>query len=64
MPVSVDLEGEFGLEDVVLGVPCRLGPRGLIEVDEIPLAAEERDALAAAAAAIRARAADRGEAAA
>ena len=55
VPVSVHLEGEFGLEDVVLGVPCRLGPRGLIEVDEIPLAATERAALAAAADAVRAR---------
>ena len=58
VPVSVHLEGEFRLEDVVLGVPCRLGPRGLIEVDEIPLAAAERSALAAAAAAIRARSAE------
>ena len=55
VPVSVRLEGEYGLEGVVLGVPCRLGPRGLIEVEELPLADSEREALARAAKAIRTR---------
>ena len=55
VPVSVRLEGEYGLEGVVLGVPCLLGPRGLIEVRELALAASERVALARAAAAVRAR---------
>lgn len=57
VPVSVRLEGEYGLEGVVLGVPCLLGPRGLIEVRELALAASERAALGRAAAAVRARAA-------
>ncbi|MCY4451633.1 MAG: malate dehydrogenase [Immundisolibacterales bacterium] len=55
VPVSVRLDGEFGIEGVVLGVPCRLGPRGLIEIEEIPLAQAERSALSRAAAAIRSR---------
>ena len=55
VPVSVRLEGEYGLDDVVLGVPCVLGPRGLIEIEELPLAESERGELARAAAAIRAR---------
>ena len=55
VPVTVRLEGEYGIDGVVLGVPCRLGPRGLIEVEGIPLAESERAALARAAAAIRAR---------
>ena len=55
VPVSVRLEGEYGLEGVVLGVPCRLGPRGLIEVEELPLADPEREALARSAKAIRTR---------
>lgn len=55
VPVSVRLDGEYGVEGVVLGVPCRLGPRGLIEIEEIPLAEAERTALARAAAAVRSR---------
>ena len=55
VPVSVQLEGEYGLEGVVLGVPCLLGPRGLVEVEEIPLDESERNALARAADAVRAR---------
>ncbi len=58
VPVSVRLDGEYGLEGVVLGVPCLLGPRGLIEIEEIPLDGSERRALARAAAAVRARVAE------
>ena len=49
VPVSVQLEGEYGVEGVVLGVPCLLGPRGLIEVVEHPLAETEHAQLARAA---------------
>ena len=63
VPVSVRLEGEYGLAaGVVLGVPCLLGPRGLIEVEEIPLAESERAGLARAAAALEARIAGEGRA--
>ena len=55
VPVSVKLEGEYGLQGVVLGVPCLLGPRGLIEIEELPLEESERTGLARAAAAVRAR---------
>ncbi|MEM9605546.1 MAG: malate dehydrogenase [Pseudomonadota bacterium] len=55
VPVSVALDGEYGLRGVVLGVPCHLGPGGLIAVDEWALAPEERDSLDAAATAIRER---------
>ena len=55
VPVSVRLEGEYGLDGVVLGVPCLLGPRGLIEIEEFSLGESERAGLARAAAAIRAR---------
>ena len=64
VPVSVRLEGEYGLEGVVLGVPCLLGPRGLIEVRELALAAPEQAALARAAEAVRTRVAARRPAAA
>lgn len=55
VPVSVMLDGEYGIRDVVLGVPCHLGATGLIRVEEMPLADEELTALHAAADAIRTR---------
>ncbi len=55
VPASVMLSGEYGIDGVVLGVPCHLGPRGLIEVEELTLSDSERAALHAAAKAIRSR---------
>lgn len=55
VPVSVWLEGEYGIAEVVLGVPALLGARGLLEVVELPLALDELAALRAAAEAIRQR---------
>lgn len=55
VPVSVLLKGEFGISDVVLGVPCHLGKGGLISVEEIKLTNGELASLRAAAEAIRAR---------
>ena len=45
IPVSVRLDGEFGLSDVVLGVPAHLGQTGLLRVEELSLSAEEHSAL-------------------
>ncbi len=55
VPVTVRLEGEFGISDVALGVPCILGVKGLIEVDTMPLSEGELANLHAAAAAVRSR---------
>ncbi|KMW59318.1 Malate dehydrogenase [Candidatus Rhodobacter oscarellae] len=55
VPVSVRLDGEYGIEGVVLGVPAHLGASGLVEVEELRLTEEERDALRRAADAIKAR---------
>lgn len=55
VPVSVMLEGEFGIENVVLGVPAHLGTSGLVAVDQIKLTPSELNALHRAADAIRAR---------
>ena len=55
VPVSVMLAGEYGLNDVVLGVPAHLGASGLIKVDELALSDAETRALKAAAEAIRGR---------
>ena len=55
VPATVMLTGEYGVEDVPLGVPCHLSMRGLAEVEELPISDAERDRLLAAAAAIRER---------
>ena len=55
VPVSVMLDGEFGLNNVVLGVPAFLGLKGLITVEEIRLSTIELKALHAAAKAIQQR---------
>lgn len=55
VPVSVMLEGEYGIDGVVLGVPAHLGPGGLIKVEELRLTQSETAALHTAAEAIRAR---------
>ncbi len=55
VPVSVMLEGEYGIEGVVLGVPAHLGARGFVKVEELRLTDSETAGLHAAAEAIRAR---------
>jgi malate dehydrogenase len=42
LPCSAYLEGEYGLHDVYLGVPCLLGARGVEKVFEVELADDER----------------------
>lgn len=54
-PASVMLTGEYGVEGVVLGVPCHFGAGGLVQVEELRLTESELAALTAAAEAIRAR---------
>jgi malate dehydrogenase len=53
LPCSVWLEGEYGQSGLFLGVPCKLGRRGLEGVVEVVLSADERDALARSADAVR-----------
>jgi L-lactate dehydrogenase len=45
LPVSTLLEGEYGLTDVCLGVPCVVGQGGVRQVVEAPLSPEEKAAL-------------------
>lgn len=49
LTVSVRLDGEFGLSDVCLSVPCVVGRGGVSRIVESRLADEERAALAASA---------------
>ena len=41
--ISAYLDGEYGLKDVCIGVPCRLGSKGIEEIIELPLNKEEFD---------------------
>jgi len=46
-------EGEYGIRDVVIGLPVKLGKAGIEQVVELELTAEEKNALADSAKAVR-----------
>jgi malate dehydrogenase len=58
MPVCAWVEGQYGIKDVYLGVPARLGQGGISGIVELPLADDELEALRTAAEAVRAKQAD------
>jgi malate dehydrogenase len=53
LPCAAWLEGEYGMRDLFLGVPCKLGRRGLEKIYEVELTAAERTALGKSADAVR-----------
>jgi malate dehydrogenase len=53
LPCSVFLQGEYGTRDVFVGVPCKLGARGVEKIIEIKLTADEDAAFKKSAAAVR-----------
>ena len=53
LPCAAWLEGEYGQKGIFLGVPCKLGRKGLERVIEVELTADERAALAKSAEAVR-----------
>ena len=53
LPCAAYLEGEYGINGLYVGVPCKLGARGLEQIIEINLLAEERIALQKSAAAVQ-----------
>jgi len=53
LPCAVYLEGEYGINGLYVGVPAKLGERGIEQVIEIPLTLEERAALQKSAAAVK-----------
>jgi len=53
LPCAAYLEGEYGINGLYVGVPCKLGSRGLEQIIEINLTAEERIALQKSAAAVQ-----------
>jgi malate dehydrogenase len=53
LPCAAWLQGEYGMKDLFLGVPCKLGRRGLEKVIEVELTADEKAALQKSADAVR-----------
>jgi malate dehydrogenase len=53
LPCAVYLEGEYGIHDLFIGVPVKLGAKGVEQVLEIKLTAEEIAALQNSAAAVQ-----------
>jgi malate dehydrogenase len=53
LPCAAWLQGEYGMSDLFLGVPCKLGRKGLEKVIEVELTADEKAALAKSAEAVR-----------
>jgi len=53
LPCAAYLDGEYGIRDSVIGVPLKLGRSGIEQVVELELSAEERQALANSAKAVR-----------
>ena len=53
LPCSVYLQGEYGIRDLFVGVPVKLGARGMEQIIEIKLTAEENAALQKSANSVR-----------
>jgi malate dehydrogenase len=53
LPCAAWLQGEYGMKDLFLGVPCLLGRKGLERVIEVALTQDEKAALAKSADAVR-----------
>jgi malate dehydrogenase len=47
------LQGEYGIDDLYMGVPVRLGAAGVEAIVELELDAQEHEALERSAAAVR-----------
>ncbi len=53
LPCAAWLEGEYGMSGIYLGVPCKLGVRGLEQIIEVELSSKEQVALRKSADAVR-----------
>ncbi len=52
-PVAAHLDGQYGLKDCFVGVPVKLGQKGIEQIIELKLAAEELEALKKSADAVK-----------
>ena len=53
LPCAAYLQGEFGIRDLFVGVPCKLGAKGLESILEVKLSSQEQAALAKSAEAVK-----------
>jgi malate dehydrogenase len=53
LPCAAYLEGEYGIKGLFVGVPCKLGARGIEQIIEITLTPGEQAALQKSAAAVK-----------
>ena len=53
LPCAAWLQGEYGMKDLFLGVPCKLGKGGLQQIIELELTKDEHAALEKSAEAVR-----------
>jgi malate dehydrogenase len=53
LPCAVYLEGEYGIKGLFVGVPVKLGAKGVEQIIEVKLSAEDKAALDKSAASVR-----------
>lgn len=53
LPCAAWLQGEYGMSDLFLGVPCKLGRKGLEQIIEVELTSKERVDLGKSAESVR-----------
>ena len=53
LPCAAYLEGEYGITGLYVGVPCKLGAKGLEQIIQIKLTEDEQTALNKSAEAVR-----------
>jgi malate dehydrogenase len=53
LPCAAYLEGEYGINGLFVGVPVKLGARGIEQIYEVKLTAEEQAMLKKSAAAVQ-----------
>jgi malate dehydrogenase len=53
LPCTAYLEGEYGIDDLYMGVPVKLGAAGIEEIIELELTGDERALLDRSAEAVR-----------
>src|ERR1700687_3294458 len=53
LPCAVYLDGEYGIKGLFVGVPCKLGAKGLEQIIQIKLTAEENMALQKSAGSVK-----------
>ena len=53
LPCAAYLEGEYGIDGLYVGVPCKLGSRGLEQIVQLNLTTDERSELLKSASAVK-----------